>query len=58
MLRTECVYGVLDAVKGMVVTGAVGVLGGSVDAVHGRGHFRVGIGVRHCCGRYYGYYGC
>jgi hypothetical protein len=42
----------------VVVTSAVGVLGGPIDSVGGGGNFGVGIGMRHCCGRDYGYYGC
>ena len=58
MARTECFYGILNAVKGVVMAGAVRVFSGSVDAVHDGRHVRVGIGVRHCYGRCYGYYGC
>lgn len=47
MVRTECFYGILNAVKGVVMAGAVGVFGGSVDAVHDRRHFGVRICVRH-----------
>jgi hypothetical protein len=51
MTRTECVYSILDAVKGVVMTDTVGVFVGSVDAIHGGRHFGVEIGVRHCDSR-------
>lgn len=57
MVRTECFYSVLDAVKGVVVAVAVCVFAGFMDAVHGGRYFGVEIGVRHCDQLCHGYYG-